>query len=75
MGERFQAEWKNAKQQEINLLASEDYSPSKSKMPKSYPVSRVQHGDWAKSVRRMSDAELSLHGFFLGALEKHHGHF
>lgn len=75
MSERFQSEWKNAKQQEINRLAAEHYSPNKSKKSKPYATTPVQHGDWARSVRRMSEAELAFHGFFLGTLEKHHGYF
>lgn len=75
MSERFQAEWKSAKQQEINRLASEHCSPNTSKKSKSCATTLVHHGDWARSVRRMSEAELAFHGFFLGTLEKHHGHF
>lgn len=73
MSERFQSEWKSAKQQETNRLAADYYSPTKSMKTSTYSGSPVSHGDFARSVHRMSEAELSLHGFFLGALDKHHG--
>lgn len=73
MSERFQAEWKNAKQQEINRLAADHYSLTKSTKTATYSGSPVSHGNFGRLVRSMSEAELSFHGFFLGALDKHHG--
>lgn len=77
MNDRYSADWKNARQQEINALAEEDYHSTKPQTSKKTRVSNhepVKNGDFARSVRKMSDAELSFHGFFLNSLEKHHGH-